>query len=82
MMNRDLVFLVVLTSVGAAWLTVHLAILFWVLFSKRIPWMPKGLALIPIATPFVYWRYRGYVFPILWVWLSVGYGTLRLLFGE
>lgn len=80
LLSRDLIFLIALTAVGAAWLATHLALILITMSARRVPWSWKLVALIPPATPVVRWRFGGRYFPVLWGVFGLVYLTLRAIY--
>jgi hypothetical protein len=75
--TRDLVMLLLLTGVGAAWLLVHFALLMRVLRSSELPRWLRLLAWVPPVTPIAGWSAGARQLSALWAAVGVAYWVLR-----
>jgi len=64
---------------GAAWLIVHVAVVWLALSERELSKRLRLLALLPPAAPVVAWAAGRRVAPVLWGVLLLTYAGLRLL---
>jgi hypothetical protein len=68
-----------MTLVGAAWLVLHLLVVWQAMRASELAWHKRLLALVPPAAPAVAWAGGRRVAPAVWGILLVIYVVLRLV---
>lgn len=68
-----------MTLVGAAWLVLHVLVVWQAMRASELAWRHRLVALVPPAAPAVAWAGGRRVAPVVWAILLVVYVVLRLV---
>jgi len=78
-MTHELVLLIVLVVVLAAFMVVHFAVLFRALAAKNMRLGVRLTALVPPVAPVIAWLGGARALPVIWAVLLAGYVALRAI---